>query len=183
MKTIYVTYNERRSGGEPESSERYCSRSDTIIEYNLKGASVMSPKSTSYYNTYEVAWETLPSIIYVVLVRYKSGDTFGSSYGNGYVEGVYADEASAAAVMQSISGKSYKGYAPWDGYFERLESVDVEPLMLAGHEMSKSQDGSSKIVSDVQTLARYVRQLEQSKLGKSSIKPEIRAIVDRWSTL
>lgn len=68
--------------------------------------------------------------LYVVVVRYSSGSTFGSTHGHWYIVGAYKGYKEAEAVEVSISKNKYKGkrYKPWEGYFESLEGVTVERL-------------------------------------------------------
>jgi hypothetical protein len=135
---VYISYQERRSGGEPLSNKRWSSRKDTIIDFQLKEASLQEPSSW-YKESFEIECQKLPKTIYVVLVRYKDGDTFGNSYGHGYIEGVYLSEDRAQKVVEAIREDTYvgegatkksRGYIPWNGYFNRLESVNYHPMVI-----------------------------------------------------
>lgn len=66
----------------------------------------------------------------LVVVKYQSGDTFGTSHGNVHFEGCYPTQKHAEAVARKIRHDSYEGYAPWKGYFERLEEVYIETMTL-----------------------------------------------------
>lgn len=67
---------------------------------------------------------------YLVVVRHKDGDTFGTSHGNVYIEGVYRTEKEANQIAKSIEDDSYKGYKAWSGYFMGLESVEVVSMNI-----------------------------------------------------
>lgn len=72
------------------------------------------------------------------MVRYKDGDTFGNSYGHGHIEGVYLSEDKAQEIVESIREGTYNkklGYVPWDGYFNRLESVNYHPMTSTKYPM------------------------------------------------
>ncbi|KKL77081.1 hypothetical protein LCGC14_2038470 [marine sediment metagenome] len=78
--------------------------------------------------------------IYMVVVRYESGDSFGRSYGNWKIVGVYKNVEDAQEILDKINydekhrydedyKKEYeKEFRDWDGYFERFENVDIEVL-------------------------------------------------------
>jgi hypothetical protein len=77
--------------------------------------------------------------VYAVIVTYESGDTFGRSYGNVKVAFVSekAEDAIAAeeALNQEWTDKwrdhpNSCGYAPWDGYFERITNISIELFKL-----------------------------------------------------
>jgi hypothetical protein len=84
--------------------------------------------------------------VFVVVVTYGSGGTFGSSSGNVCIVAVFSNEAHANSIAQDIradddltdrygepkKGKKerFTGYKPWKGYFESLEGVEVHRLLL-----------------------------------------------------
>lgn len=68
--------------------------------------------------------------VHLVLVIYQTGDTFGYSTGNVSVVGVYRSAKQAEDVAKSIRNNTYPGYKCWDGYFERLEHVEVSKQVL-----------------------------------------------------
>lgn len=86
--------------------------------------------------------------VFLVVVTYSSGDTFGSSSGNVTVVGCYEEEAQADSIAHDIraddmdADKAYRrnlkrskkerftGYKAWTGYFEGLEGVEIHRLML-----------------------------------------------------
>jgi hypothetical protein len=113
---IYIEYKEKRSGGEAEDeSDRWSSRADTNIDYKLVNAYLQKPESCWYFEEFDVECEETPKDIYAVVVRYQDGDTFGTSYGNGCIEGVYLDEDTALKVVEFIENDTYKEkYARWN---------------------------------------------------------------------
>jgi hypothetical protein len=125
---LYVTYSERRSGGIC-GEEQYSRRSDTIIDFQLNSVSYQEPEDW-YKEPFEIDCTEIPQIVYVVLVRYGSGDSFGQSYGHGQIEGVYLSEDEAQKIVESIRKETYTGYSPWIGYFNSLECVNYHPMMV-----------------------------------------------------
>lgn len=140
---VYVSYQENRTGGAALSDERWSSREDTHIDFQLKEVSLQEPSSW-YKEPFEIECQDTPQVVYVVLVRYKDGDTFGNSYGHGHIEGVYLSEDQAQKVVESIRedkyvkkgvAKKFASYLPWNGYFNRLESVNYHPMMVRKYPM------------------------------------------------
>ena len=132
---VYITYESYGGGGEKiDPGDHWSSRNHTIIEYNLKYACLVKPESW-YFEERELDCEEPPRDVYVVLVRYSDGDTFGSSTGNGYIEGVYANKSQAMKVVESIRndtyiGKGKRGYVLWKGFFNELELVRCYVMKL-----------------------------------------------------
>lgn len=65
---------------------------------------------------------------HLVVVRHKDGDTFGTSYGNVYIEGAYLKRREANQIARSIEDDTYEGYKAWSGFFMGLENVEVVSL-------------------------------------------------------
>jgi hypothetical protein len=47
--------------------------------------------------------------------------------------GVYEHQGQAEKVKASVYDGSYQGYKCWEGYFENLESCEVEGMTLQGN--------------------------------------------------
>lgn len=150
---IHVLYDEHETGGEPESDEPYCNRSDKNTTVHFRGALVVGTKGVNLYemgyssfsNAFpapKAAFEPPRTTVYAVVAYYSDGDTFGHSYGNLFIVDVYGNMDKAQAVAEqirhddrvekgkknpSIFGESTR-YVPWGGYFARLERVEVEVL-------------------------------------------------------
>jgi len=141
-KEIYITYEENRTGGVPESNERYCNYSDTHIDIRWKKAHIKHPGD---YQVERVDIDFDPKEvdhIYIVFVRYGSGSSFGTSYGEWELIGAYKNYEDAQEVLDKINydeehkhnedyKKEYeKDFRSWDGYFERFESAEIEVLHI-----------------------------------------------------
>lgn len=129
---VYLLYEESTHGGEVcegDENSNWPSYEDEYNEFYPKGLRLKPPE---WSETIEVDFD--PSgldHLYVVVVRYSSGSTFGSTYGHWYIEGAYKAYDKAKKIEMAISkgtGKYDRAYMPWEGYFESLEGVTVERL-------------------------------------------------------
>lgn len=122
-KWIYLTYSTSETGGDVKNPDEEWSNRENVYVY-------FKPKDL-YLTTQDWCQEIEVSFIPeagqwvdVVVVRYESGDTFGRSYGNWHVVGAYLEKDKARKIEQQITRGQYKGYKPWEGYFERLQDVE-----------------------------------------------------------
>jgi hypothetical protein len=76
---------------------------------------------------------SLGDAVYLVVIKYSTGNTFGRSGGHIALAGAFdsSDKAEqlAEAVRKSKVAGEY-GYLPWVGYFERVEDVSVEKTRI-----------------------------------------------------
>lgn len=146
---IWLLYSEDKSGGEPLSDDRWCSYSDSYTEFHPKQLLVNEPE-TIYQELIEVDFEPIEHIndsVYLLVVRYSSGNTFGNSYGNWTIVECSLDkdkliktkgliEADDRRYMLSSRKKSANvytapcGYNCWQGHFESLENVVIYEFTL-----------------------------------------------------
>ena len=126
---IYLGYSESRSGGGIRPGEEdmaYAQREDSYIDFTPDGLYIKPAGSQETIDVDFNPTEYVNENVYMVLVRYRDGDTFGCTHGNWYIEGVYLDAKKAQRISRQISTNKYKGeYLPWEGYFSSLESVEV----------------------------------------------------------
>lgn len=72
----------------------------------------------------------------LVIVRYSTGDTFGSGTGSWCIAEVFTNpcreeiKALEDQIRDPKSKYNTQGYKPWTGYFERLESVETYYLVV-----------------------------------------------------
>lgn len=138
-KRLYLGYKTSSSGGQQESDEPYSSRSPEYIEVTF--TSLSRESGTFFGHNIEVTDEVYAADeVYLVVVRYRDGDSFGSSHGNWTVWAAVATEAEAIKIAGSITDGSLvkeeekaKGrvYFPWTGYFNGLEGVEVHGFRVA----------------------------------------------------
>jgi hypothetical protein len=138
MTELYLTYNESRSGGYPLSEERWSDREPEHIDFDVRRLYLDRDNARTWQiETLEVDFDvSLGDAVYLVIVRYTDGDTFGYRSGNWHIEGVYKTIEEADEVRSAINKETYTheqsnhGWLPWVGYFEHLENVDVYPMVV-----------------------------------------------------
>ena len=107
--------------------------------FSVAGVST-APENQKYYSSHEFDLDVkLADVVYVVSASYSSGDSFGSSSGNGTIIGVFKTPEAAFGVQNAleankreytIKAKNDDGviteyHNPASGYFESLEHVSV----------------------------------------------------------
>lgn len=138
---MYVLYEENvkiinNTHGENGPYSGYCEREK---DYRITDVSTVEPES--YYHEHVVLYtdNDLPDHVYIVLVRHRDGDTFGTTTGNGYIVGVYDNENEADTIAKSIYDKTFDDYSPWNDYFSDLESVSVETEKVINYKIVKKK--------------------------------------------
>ena len=132
---LWVSYSEERSGGEKSEPGQWSSRAPTYITVTVEGLFLEEPDSL-YRESVEVmgelTWAHAGEQAYLLVVRHSDGDTYGSSYGHAHFEGVYETLKEAEAVAQTINDGSYsnKRYKPWDGFFTKLEGIEIHSMTI-----------------------------------------------------
>jgi hypothetical protein len=126
---LYLVYKESCTGGKPEDpQDRWTSYSDTYVDWTPLAILKKTP-DTPYYEDVEVDFTPLKGEeVYAIIVKYRSGDTFGTSYGNGMCEQIVKTEQEAIKIAKEIEKGTYKspyGFNEWEGYFEELEGVQI----------------------------------------------------------
>lgn len=150
---VYVSweYTSESGGGicPGQEDDEWPSREDTHREHTVHGVfrDDQSRQWCRYHEREDVPFDPAGvSEVWVVGVTYGSGDTFGSSYGNFTVVGVYDSEDEAESIARDIRAdddnsnrygepkkkakERFTGYKPWTGYFERLEGIEVQKFTL-----------------------------------------------------
>lgn len=138
------------SGGTPETNEQWPHREDEIHNYTLDSVNLEDGKSEYTFDSKEVTVDFKVEngdTVYVLLVTYEDGDTFGRSYGNIHIVGVYVTEKEAIKVRDDIdydeqhldrnalfskkTKRRFKGDPSWRGYFERFTSAEIFEMVVA----------------------------------------------------
>jgi hypothetical protein len=136
QKCLYLSYNERHSGGESLSDEQWSSRADAHTEVTFTGVGREKDEKNFFPSTREIPVTDevfAADTVYLVVYRYQDGDTFGTSYGNWGIWLVTTNEEEALKAGADIeSGAlSKKGaYLPWEGYFSGLENVEIHSFRV-----------------------------------------------------
>lgn len=149
IQIILDTWQYETSEADPNDS---WDRPDTAMELRNVSAITTSNRVEVGYrgwygnDTFDVA-PNEHGLVYAVIARYSSGDTFGRDDGRVAVMDVFDNNEDAAALTEALedsvrdksqavvdfelnhNGRDY--YLPWVGYFEHLENVDVHPLRVS----------------------------------------------------
>lgn len=134
MTKLYITYDSSQEGGEPESDDEWCTFSDEHRTFSLENCYLSfdeKSRSRFEYFAHEVPFNVEKGDdIYLLVVRYSSGSTFGNIYGCHHIVDIYSSKEEAYKVEETIRNGTYSGYKCWEGYFESLEDVSVESLVV-----------------------------------------------------
>lgn len=130
---VYLIYDSETWGGavcKGDEGSDWPNHEPTNTSFTPKGLRLKAP---GWSETIKVDFDPSRSKhLYVVIVRYSSGGTFGTTHGNWHIQGAYKSYVKAEKVEIAISnskGKYAEGnYNPWQGYFESLEKVTIERL-------------------------------------------------------
>lgn len=131
---VYIEYTSNSTGGERLTDDRWSVRSDEHITLEVETLYASEPENLFFKDSIEVDPSVLElEEVYLVVARYTTGDTFGTSYGKfhfysvrGTIEEARRDEAEIRAPLRAVDDR----YRPWDGYFERLEDVEIHQMPL-----------------------------------------------------
>lgn len=147
MPNLYISTSESSYGGEPESNDEWCHHSD--ITRHVTFNAVFRKKGSGFWASagyFEVSDEVFNSDqVYLVIVRYRDGGTFGSTTGNWHIQKAFTNPEDAKALASSIRNGSYEKemnrkhgqynhYMPWVGHFSRLEGVEIHCFKIKNDE-------------------------------------------------
>ncbi len=150
---VWLLYDSFSSGGgiiDPD--EKWSSREDAYIEFTPLQLLCNEP-GVVFQEQIEIDFDPVSLAggkVYVLVVRYTSGNTFGRSFGHWTVEGCSPDLESiskqktlikkdndqylgaigAAKRNRKSTYLSDRGYNAWQGYFESLEQVVIYEFTL-----------------------------------------------------
>lgn len=130
---LYFTYNETSSGGDALEEGRYASRSDQEINIKFLNIYKSQPKDRFFCDSIELSEKeydllSKKDFLYLAVIRYSTGDTFGRTNGAWSVVGVSATRIAAEKLCKkALEGIGYK---PWEGYFERYSHFETHLLKV-----------------------------------------------------
>lgn len=128
---LYLVYREECHGGEVCAGQENDSWPNHEPSYTEFEPTILTRKPTDWCHEIEVTKDLLSAEkLYMLVVLYQSGGTFGCSHGNWKVLGLFQTIEEAEAEQKKVSSPDFKGYKPWEGYFERLESFDIHALSV-----------------------------------------------------
>lgn len=132
---VWVVYDSDSIGGVTLNPEdRWSERSPKYTTLEIKGLYKEQPKDKFYCPSLEVDPHILDcDVVFLVVVRFQTGDTFGTSHGEFHFYSVRSTEEETRVDIRDIKEAKKPGvYRPWDGYFERLEEIEVHQMPLQG---------------------------------------------------
>ena len=133
---LYIDYESSARGGDPKDDSHWPDYTDKHIDVKFIRFHREPPKTKFFYDSIIVPEELLSKDkLYLCVVRYSSGDTFGNSFGKWAIVGVTASYKEAELLLEEAIKPSLprkKGlrpsYKPWEGCFERLEKTEIHTL-------------------------------------------------------
>lgn len=147
VSELYLLYNESRTGGDPEEPEnRWTSHTDEVIEFYPTG---LFTNKGSFQETIDIPFDPIPHIgkpVYIVVVRYYDGSTFGRIRGRWKIAGAFTDQETVKKVVEVVRHSKYSSevdagllpyicsgfYATWFGHFQGFEGVEIHEFLLSG---------------------------------------------------
>lgn len=127
MKLRVETYS-RSVSYEEDGSGQWDSRREWL-DSGVSGVKLADPKDKYAFQVPDDS-----QFVFVVYVLYQTGGTFATTYGEISIANVLSDLNQAFRLKERIEKNEatdkeiHAGYKVWDGYFERLESVNIEVL-------------------------------------------------------
>lgn len=133
---LYITYTSYASGGEicegQEDDEWPCYE-DAEIEFSITSC-YMSDENIDWYETINIDFNPKPNQnVFIVTVRYSTGDTFSRTNGQWEIITATQTEQEARQLQEQIENDEYEseyGYLPWEGYFEYLQRIEITPISV-----------------------------------------------------
>lgn len=144
------------NGDGDDSSERYSYRGTTSTDWDVRGLRLLKSGEYMGYkrgDSTQVAFKPeVGKVYYALYAIYSTGDSFGHDHANCLeLVGVYKsryvadenkkrltadgaesrrwDNATVELIVEGVD-KPHKYYRPWTGYFESLDSLEVEGFVL-----------------------------------------------------
>lgn len=123
---VYVTFDEDRYGGEPLTDEDWSDRAPGYIEVSFKALWREKPSSMFGFTSYEVDPKKVDlssDFLWLSVIRYSDGDTFGTTSGYWTIVGLSNSSAEAQEKIK-LALSSKDGYKPWVGYFSNYDDAE-----------------------------------------------------------
>mgnify|MGYP001609198866 CR=1 FL=1 len=154
---IYLTYTESREDGEiRDPKDHWSSSEDDLVEFYATGLFTKPGKWQESILVPFLPQENIDKTIYVVVVRYYDGGTFGRTCGLWKVMGALRSKSEVKLLVDLIKDETNSrekqqivapficGFYPcWLSYFAGLEGVEVHEFQLSGEEQSDIDPSSS----------------------------------------
>jgi len=140
---VFIKSSSSGDGGYCDDKEQgsYDWRNPSFKEIEIKSYCCLSEdnakKEDLWAEAVEVEFEPkVGSQVFMVVPRYSTGNTFGTSYGEYTIHGIYSTLDKAQSVVKFLEteydcyreAKINLSYRVWMGFFERLEEIQIEVL-------------------------------------------------------
>jgi len=132
---IYISTSQRIMGGKPYPGEEgpYATCEPTYREVSFHKAYTTQPQHMMFFESVQLSEQEYIHLskkknVYLAVVFYSDGDTFGTSHGLFQISGISATVAGAKKLNKKALEED--AYKPWEGYFARLDRADVFLLDL-----------------------------------------------------
>lgn len=137
LPRLFIEYNSYEEGGDAiDPDDRWSCRTDHVIEVDFIRLHRQQPAHRFFYDSIEVPNEKMMEMdkLFLAVVRYSTGDTFGHTTGAWSVVGVAPTYQIASLMLEEALKPAkegdYKNYKPWEGYFESFERTEIHELSV-----------------------------------------------------
>lgn len=133
MKTLYLTYSSRAEGGqvmEGQENDAWPCYEDEDIEFDLHGCYLDKPNEWSREEHGVDFPVRKGDTVYIVVVRYGTGCTFGCSNGNWKITDIVDTRQEAKKIEETIYDGTHEKSYVWTGYFDNLENVEIHERIV-----------------------------------------------------
>ena len=128
---LYLEYNENRKDGDPlEPDEPWTSYTDGNINVSFVRLHRKQPSDLFFYDSIELSNNKLFDLnkLFLAVVRYRDGGTFGSTNGYWHVVGLSPTYEIANIMLESAVNEPSTDFKPWEGYFASYQGVEIHEL-------------------------------------------------------
>jgi len=131
---LYLAYSSSTSGGEVrpgQEDEDWPEYNDMETDWDYINLSIEPDPKVWSKEEIEVDFEAVKGQeVWMVHVRYATGNTFGRHRGCWRVLGVYNTVEKAKSVVAEVDNGTHQDRFVWTGYFENLESRSIDWLVI-----------------------------------------------------
>lgn len=129
-KILYIDYTETREGGDELNDDQYSEHSPCQVSVKFNFLCREQSTRKMFYHSVEVDNDTFnASVGFLAVVRYSTGDTFGSTDGMWEVIGCAPSHKIAEVMLKQAL--EAPGHKTWEGYFESLEDTEIHCLYIS----------------------------------------------------
>lgn len=124
---LFILYEEDIEGGEALDDGEWANHAPTTITVRFLKLHRNQPIDRFFYHSIEIENPDLLKLnrLYLAVVRYSTGDTFGSTSGAWHIVGASPTKDIAQKMLDEALSPDNKGRKPWEGYFEELEGTEI----------------------------------------------------------